>query len=125
MDIPVFSQATRAIQVTTAFGGDTLLFGKMSATESVSHLFELELTLFSEKGDLDPDQILGKPLAVTVATGERLPQRFFHGLVTDFAQGGYNERLHEYRIAWCEPGAAGPHVGGSCYASHRDRRHGR
>ncbi len=71
----------------------------MSATESVSHLFELDLTLFSEKGDLDPDQILGKPLAVTVATGERLPQRFFHGLVTEFAQGGYNERLHEYRAS--------------------------
>jgi type VI secretion system secreted protein VgrG len=99
MDIPVFSQATRAIQVSTAFGGDTLLFGRMTATESLSHLFELELTLFSDKGDLDPDQILGKPLVVTVAAGERLPQRFFHGLVTEFAQAGYNERLHEYHAS--------------------------
>jgi type VI secretion system secreted protein VgrG len=99
MDIPVFSQATRAIQVTTPFGGDTLLFGKMSATEPLSRLFEFELTLFSDKGDLNADTILGKPLVVTMAAGEKMPERFFHGYVTEFAQAGFNERLHEYRAS--------------------------
>ena len=97
MDMPVFSQSNRSIRLSSPFGGETLLLGKMTAGERVSHLFELTLTLYSAKGDLNPDSILGKPVTVTLQGGEPAGQRHFHGLVTEFAQTGYNSRLHEYR----------------------------
>jgi type VI secretion system secreted protein VgrG len=97
MDMPVITQAKRPIKIQTPFGGDALLFGQMSAIEAMSRLFQFDLTLYSEKGDLNPDTILGKPITVTMTGGERLKQRYFHGLVTEFAQCGYSERLHEYR----------------------------
>lgn len=89
-----FSQASRAMQIATPWGGDTVLLGELSGSERLSHLFQFDLRLFSERGDLDPDAILGKPVTVTVKSGQST--RYFHGLVTDFALSGYNERLHEY-----------------------------
>jgi type VI secretion system secreted protein VgrG len=90
-------QANRTVKVTSPFGGDVLAFGRMSATEAMSQCYELNLTLFSAKGDLNPDTILGKPLAINMTVGEPIAQRYFHGLVTDFAQAGYDNQLHEYR----------------------------
>lgn len=97
MDSPVFSQASRAAQISSPFGGDTLLVGELSGSERLSQLFHIELRLFSDKGDLDPDAILGKPVTVTLKPGGEAKSRYFHGLVTDFSLAGYNERLHEYR----------------------------
>jgi type VI secretion system secreted protein VgrG len=97
MDMPVITQTKRPVRLTTPFGGDTLLLGQMSAVESLSQLFQYDLVLVSEKGDLNPDTILGKPVTITMLGGERMKERFFHGLVTEFAQAGYDERLHEYR----------------------------
>ncbi|MGH8228992.1 MAG: type VI secretion system Vgr family protein, partial [Steroidobacteraceae bacterium] len=34
---------------------------------------------------------------VSLATTSATPMRYFHGLVTDFEQVGYRERMHEYR----------------------------
>lgn len=96
MSDPVFSQASRAVQVASPFGGDTLLLGELSGTEQLCQLFQFGLRLFSEKGDLDPDAVLGKPVTVTVKLGDQKSPRYFHGLVTEFSLSGYNERLHEY-----------------------------
>jgi type VI secretion system secreted protein VgrG len=68
----------------------------MDAVETMSQCFELNLTLFSDKGDLNPDTILGKPLSINMTVGEPIAQRYFHGLVTDFAQAGFDNRVHEY-----------------------------
>ncbi len=96
MGNPVFSQASRAVQISSPFGADTLLVGELSGSERLSQLFQFDLRLFSERGDLDPDAVLGKPVTVTVKVGEQGTPRHFHGLVTDFSLSGYNERLHEY-----------------------------
>jgi type VI secretion system secreted protein VgrG len=67
----------------------------MSVEERISQPFYAELTLFSEKPDLDADDILGKPLVVTLdAAGNK---RYFHGLVTEFALADFGERFHQYR----------------------------
>jgi uncharacterized protein involved in type VI secretion and phage assembly len=42
-----FSQTHRLFQVTTPFGADTLLFGRMQATERLSQPFEFIVTAFS------------------------------------------------------------------------------
>ncbi|MDB6010423.1 MAG: Rhs element Vgr protein [Gammaproteobacteria bacterium] len=93
-----FSQTHRLFQVTTPFGADTLLFGRMQATERLSQPFEFIVTAFSERGDLDADTILGKPVTVKIATQEA-PPRYFQGLAADFTLVDYSEQLYEYRVA--------------------------
>jgi type VI secretion system secreted protein VgrG len=90
-------QDNRSVKVTTPFGPNALVFARMTSLEPVSQPFHCEISLLSESGDLDPDRILGKPLVVSLATTGPKPARYFHGLVTEFEQVGYSERMHEYR----------------------------
>ncbi|MGH8260115.1 MAG: type VI secretion system Vgr family protein, partial [Steroidobacteraceae bacterium] len=90
-------QDNRSVKVSSPLGPNILLFSRMTSVEHVSQPFQCDLSLFSESGDLDPDKILGKPLAVSLATDGEAPSRYFHGIVTDFEQVGYGQRLHEYR----------------------------
>ena len=90
------NQDSRSVKVTSPFGPNVLLFARMTHVEHVSQPFHCELSLLSESGDLDPDEILGKPLVVSLATATS-PMRYFHGLVTEFEQVGYGQRMHEYR----------------------------
>jgi type VI secretion system secreted protein VgrG len=90
-------QDNRSVKVTTPFGPNALVFARMTSLEPVSQPFHCEISLLSESGDLDPDRILGKPLVVSLATMGPKPVRYFHGLVTEFEQVGYSERMHEYR----------------------------
>jgi type VI secretion system secreted protein VgrG len=90
-------QDNRSVKVTTPFGPNALVFARMSHVEQVSQPFHCEISLLGESGDLDPDHILGKPLTVSLATTGTTPMRYFHGLVTEFEQVGYNDRFHEYR----------------------------
>ena len=90
-------QANRIFQVTTPFGAGTLLFGRMQAVERLSQPFQFDLTLFSEQGELDADQILGQPVAVTIIAEDEQPARYFHGLAADFAQVDWG-RLHQYHV---------------------------
>jgi type VI secretion system secreted protein VgrG len=90
-------QDNRSVKVTTPFGPNALVFARMTHLEQVSQPFHCEISLLSESGDLDPDKILGKPLTVSLATSGTAPLRHFHGLVAEFEQVGYSERLHEYR----------------------------
>ena len=96
--VPALSEEThRLFQVTTPFGADTLLFGRMQATERLSQPFEFIVTAFSERGDLDADTILGKAVTVKIATQET-PPRYFQGLAADFTLVDYSEQLYEYRV---------------------------
>ena len=96
-----YTQTNRLFQVTTPFGGETLLFGTMEAVERLSEPFEFSLILPSEQSDLDADQILGKPVVVKIAAKDS-PPRHFHGLATEFAQVNYgnpvSQGLSEYRL---------------------------
>jgi len=91
-------QDNRSVKITSPFGPDVLLFSRMSAVEPVSRPFLYELAVYSEKGDLEADKVLGKPLAVSLSFDPALKPRHFHGLVTDFAQAGYGERFHNYQL---------------------------
>jgi type VI secretion system secreted protein VgrG len=90
-------QDNRSVKVTTPFELNELVFARMTSIEQVSQPFHCEISLLSDSGDLDPDRILGKPLVVSLATTGEKPLRYFHGLVAEFEQVGYNERMHEYR----------------------------
>jgi type VI secretion system secreted protein VgrG len=59
--------------------------------------FRIDLGLLSEQGDLNADDILGQPVAIELDLPDGSSKRHFHGLVTEFAQTGYEERYHEYQ----------------------------
>jgi type VI secretion system secreted protein VgrG len=90
------TQSNRALQIATPFGKDVLLLVHLSGVEQLSTLFHYDLVLYSEKGDLDPDGILGKDVTIRMPLPKEGTTRFFHGFVTEFSQTGYARRFHEY-----------------------------
>jgi type VI secretion system secreted protein VgrG len=89
----------RPIKLTTPFGEDVLLLSHLSSAERLGQPYSIELSVLSEKGDLDPDKILGRPVAVSWPLPEGGGQRFLHGLVSDFSQLSYGLRQHEYQLS--------------------------
>ena len=93
-----FSQTDRLYQAMTPLGEDALLFGTMEVEERLSRPFEFILTLFSERGDLDADLLLGKPVTARIARKDGMPRRYFNGLAADFALVGFDGWLYHYRV---------------------------
>jgi type VI secretion system secreted protein VgrG len=91
------SQASRTVQIKTPLGTDALLLTHFSAHEQVSRLFEYDLQLLSDAGDLNADKILGQPVTVKFQLPDKAGNRFFNGFVTEFSQTGYEERHHRYQ----------------------------
>jgi type VI secretion system secreted protein VgrG len=91
------TQDTRFCRVEGPLGPNDLLVARVSATEAVSRLFQIELDLVSERPDITPDELLGKPLQVSLEL-DNGQKRFFHGFVSRFAQGEVVDRLFTYRV---------------------------
>jgi type VI secretion system secreted protein VgrG len=90
------TQSTRKVQITTPLGKDVLIVYQFSGVEQMSALFQFDIALLSEKGDLSADDILGKDVTIKYD----LPggaKRYFHGFVTDFSQGATDRRFHQYQ----------------------------
>jgi type VI secretion system secreted protein VgrG len=90
------TQESRSFELNTPLGKDVLLLREMSGTEAMSQPFRWDLDLLSEKGDLNADDILGQKVSVscTLSNGKK---RYFHGLVSEFSQGGWLQRYYRYR----------------------------
>jgi type VI secretion system secreted protein VgrG len=91
-----FTQETRVCTVTSPLGGDALLLRHLAAQESISRLFRFDLDLVSEQDAIDFKAIIGKNLSVKLAL-EDGKFRYFHGVVSRFAQGSRDRRLVSYR----------------------------
>lgn len=94
------TQKHRFFAVGTSLGDDVLVFGRMTATERLGNLFELDLDLLSERTDIDLLEVLGKDMTIRV----ELPQargggtRYFNGFVTRFSYLGMRgQRYGLYR----------------------------
>jgi type VI secretion system secreted protein VgrG len=92
-----FNQSTRIATVTTPFGKDELGLLSLTGTESLSSVPFFELTMVSERKRLDPNEILGKTVAVTLNTAHGQKKRYFHGHVTRFGRAGMATRYYAYR----------------------------
>ena len=88
------TQSTRKVQITTPLGKDALIVSQFSGVEQISSLFQFDISMLSEKGELSPDEILGKDVTVKydLPGGQK---RFFHGFVTEFSQGSTGQRFHQ------------------------------
>jgi type VI secretion system secreted protein VgrG len=82
----------RDTSVTGPFPKGVLLLETLFGTEALGRPYKFDLSLLSKEPDLDPNDVLGKPLAVGIqlGTGE---ERFFHGIATKFLKKGTTQ-LH-------------------------------
>jgi type VI secretion system secreted protein VgrG len=81
------------ITLTSPLGAD-LKFESMTLSSGLSTLGEMQLQMLSEKPDLAPEKLLGKP--VTVAVQLREGKRFFNGYVSRFGLGANKGRYFGY-----------------------------
>lgn len=75
------STSTRHVRMECAALGDTAVFMRMSTTEELGRMSEFQLAFLSPSNDIDPADVLGQTLSVTLdypAGGERQ----FNGIVT-------------------------------------------
>ena len=96
-----FDQTNRSLKIKTPLGENELLLTSFSGREEISRLFHFHLDLLSPKENLTPQQLVGKPITVSVHTGaEHGNLRFFHGHVARFVAGHWDSknRFRQYRI---------------------------
>ncbi len=67
--------------------GEAMWFRQMTGTESLSELFEFDVTFHSKKTGLSAKAMLGKDVTLKIETGAK-GVRHFNGLCTRFASGG-------------------------------------
>ncbi len=84
------------IMLTSPLPAEDLLFESLSDTAGLSTLGEMRLGLLSPKSSLAPEDLLGKPVCVTVQVSDD-HKRFFHGYVTRFGIGAHRGRYHGYQ----------------------------
>ena len=78
--MPTYTQDTRPFQLTTPLGKDVLLCMSWTCSEAVSSMFDLRVVACSERKDIEPRELLLKPVSLKCNPGSKL-QRFFTGIV--------------------------------------------
>ncbi len=93
--MPRYTQANRPIRVDTNLGEDVLLLQSFTGEEGLSRPFRFRLSLLSEESAISPDDVLRKPMLITVSL-ENGDERYFHGAVSRFSQFGQSDGLTFY-----------------------------
>ncbi|MGC4061916.1 MAG: type VI secretion system tip protein TssI/VgrG [Aquabacterium sp.] len=84
------------ITISSPLPADDLFLASLNVTEGLSQLGGMQLSLLSEKPDLKPTDLLGKPLTVTMHLGDD-SKRHVHGYVTRFGLGTPRGRYFAYQ----------------------------
>jgi type VI secretion system secreted protein VgrG len=88
-------QANREVAVSSALGGDVLLFKRMQCSEALGRLPEFRIELASQRSDIKIADVLGTSMTVSLD----LPQggkRHFNGIVTRFSYQGWRDGKPAY-----------------------------
>jgi len=78
------TQDKRLIAIDTPLGKDALLLTSFNGTEFISSPFEFQLTALSLNFEIDPEEIIGKQITVTIKNEH---DRVFNGFVRQFVFG--------------------------------------
>lgn len=81
--------------VSTPLGPDTLILTRFHGEERVSGLFHFHLELISETKDVDFSALIGEGATITVDLADD-SQRYIHGKITSFRQGGSDAKFTHY-----------------------------
>jgi len=92
------SQAERLLRIASPLGPDVLTLRRLSVREAIGRPFTMDIEVVSAELDLQPSELIGKPVTCTVDRGHVEP-RFFHGIVRGFARlGAFGRELAAYRL---------------------------
>lgn len=92
-----FTQLTRLTQVTSPLGPDVLLLKHMGGYDELGRPFEYNLQLTSSDNAIDLNQLLGKPMSVSLQLGNG-GHRYFHGLVARCSQNIDSGQFASYSV---------------------------
>ncbi|WP_268798944.1 type VI secretion system Vgr family protein [Pseudomonas huanghezhanensis] len=92
-----FEQITRLTQVTSPLDMDVLLLKKMTGDDELGRPFSYELQLASSDRAIDLNQLLGKPMCVSVQVGISA-RRCFHGIVAGCSQTADIGQFASYQV---------------------------
>lgn len=90
-----FTQAGRLVTVATPFGADDLLVDSLRGREGLSELFRFSLVMRSTNPGLDPADIVGQDISITLQAGDAAP-RHLHGVCTRFTHSGFDRDFATY-----------------------------
>ena len=76
------TQDGRHLVVETPLGKDELVLTALSGSEHVNGLFEFHLETISPRGEIEPKELLGKPLSFSVTSMDKT--RWFSGICSRF-----------------------------------------
>mgnify|MGYP000891226820 CR=1 FL=1 len=93
------TQENRLIAADTPLGRDVLLLTSFQGKESMSHLFEFELSFISENHNISFESIVGKNVTASIFLPDG-SKRYWNGIVSRFSQGrGGEERGSDPRYS--------------------------
>src|ERR1700675_331982 len=92
-----YTQENRLIAIKTPLGEDVLLLQALSGEEGISRPFKFNLDLLSDNPSLAFQDIVGQKVTIRVGLIEG-GERYFHGHVSRFAQGGSDARFTHYQM---------------------------
>lgn len=92
------SQENSFISIDTPLGSDVLLLDSLTGQEAISGLFSFQLELLSEERNIEFDKIVGQRVCIKFAdSGSGSQCRYLSGIVSRFAQRGYDVRYAYYQ----------------------------
>lgn len=93
----LFKQFTRLAQINSPLGPDKLILAEMGGSEELGRLFDFELQLTSDDPAIDLNQLLGKPMSLSVQQSVG-SSRHFHGIVARCSQSVDQGQFASYRV---------------------------
>ncbi|HEY8972721.1 MAG TPA: type VI secretion system tip protein TssI/VgrG [Burkholderiaceae bacterium] len=75
----------RMLEISTKVGADVFVVQRFSGREELGRLYEYQLDLVSERGDITSDQMLGSNATVALELMDGQASRYFNGYVTSFS----------------------------------------
>ncbi len=85
--MPTWSRDNAMMSMTSSLGADELIPISLTATEQISQPFTFELRVISQKGIINPDDLLYHPACVTLRNNADVV-RYFHGIVQSVSADG-------------------------------------
>lgn len=90
------SQDTRLVKIDTPLGKDKFIVTELNGEENVSDLYQFDLQLQSNEKAINPQDLVGQEVTVSVEYRKGAP-RYFHGVINNFSAYGMTaEGLRQY-----------------------------
>ncbi|MBJ9977380.1 type VI secretion system tip protein VgrG [Pseudomonas sp. S75] len=93
----LFTQTTRLAQINSPLGPNVLILAEMGGSEELGRLFDYELQLTSDDPAIDLNQLLGKPMGLSLQLSG-MGARHFHGIVARCSQSVDRGQFASYRV---------------------------